>query len=76
MLKGVQISQPIVQLIDFKEIPDSIGSKRVRLHISDGISATLVLLATDKTNMIASGELDKNCVIRVENYKHSTSDGK
>lgn len=77
MLRGVEISEPILQLVDFKTITDNSGLARVMLHISDGDTmTTLALLSTELTNMVSDGEMDRNCIFRVEKFVRSTSEGK
>lgn len=77
MLRGVEVIEPIVQLIDFKTIKDISGATRTRLHISDGVTVTtLALLSKEHANIISEGEMDKKCVFKIDKYTRSTSEGR
>lgn len=66
-MRGEDVDKPVFQILGFKRISGQQGSDRFRLNISDGLhSHTFAMLATQLNVMIPSGELDNNCVVRVE----------
>ena len=63
--QGVDISDPVLQVLGYKAIPGS-DPTRFRIHISDGqFSTSDTILATNLNHLIGDKSLDKFSIVRV-----------
>ena len=63
--QGVDISDPILQVLGYKAIPGS-DPPRFRLHLSDGqFSTSDTILATNLNHLISDQRLDKFSIVQV-----------
>ena len=63
--QGVDISDPVLQVLGYKAIPGS-DPPRFRLHISDGqFSTSETILATNLNHLISGQRLDKFSIVQV-----------
>ena len=63
--QGVDISDPVLQVLGYKAIPGS-DPPRFRIHISDGqFSTSDTILATNLNHLIGDKSLDKFSIVRV-----------
>lgn len=67
LMRGVDVPDPVFQILGFKKIAGQGGNERYRLNISDGIHChTFAMLATQLNNMVPQGKLDMFSVIRCD----------
>lgn len=57
-----------VQVIGLKKVSTSNLADRWRLVLSDGEYSWQSMLATQKNEMITSGEIQENCIIKLNDY--------
>lgn len=66
------VQNPVCQILSIKKIaattaPGNPGD-RYRLIVSDGVNYAQAMLATQKRPLIESGEMEKNCIVRITQY--------
>ncbi|SJX62214.1 probable replication factor-A protein 1 [Sporisorium reilianum f. sp. reilianum] len=67
------VQNPVCQILSIKKIQATAASAsnvgdRYRIIVSDGVHYAQAMLASQKRSMVESGELEKNCFIRVSQY--------
>ncbi|CDU25683.1 probable replication factor-A protein 1 [Sporisorium scitamineum] len=67
------VQNPVCQILSIKKIQASATSAsnvgdRYRIIVSDGVHYAQAMLASQKRSMVESGELEKNCLIRISQY--------
>lgn len=68
MIEGRQPEEPYLQIMSMKKIPSG-GQERYRLLVSDGQwSSSFAMLATQLNGLVTSGEVDNNCIIKLNRY--------
>lgn len=69
IMAGELVEKPLLQVLGQKKIAGAQGPDRYRLLLSDGKhSHSSAMLATQLNEKVTSGELDTNCVIRLDKY--------
>lgn len=67
------VQNPVCQILSIKKIQASATSAanvgdRYRIILSDGVNYAQAMLASQKRSMVESGELEKNCLVRVTQF--------
>lgn len=65
--RGDSSLKPVVQVTDLRKVPQN-GQDRFRLQVSDGKHYFSGMLATQMNPIALSGQLDKFCVIQMNEY--------
>ncbi|KAI3373746.1 hypothetical protein L3Q82_022341, partial [Scortum barcoo] len=78
LFKGSEVNNPVLQLLNIRQIPNSSGPPRFRLMMSDGLhSLSSFLLATQLNNLPEQNLLVPHCVCKVKKTVTNTlSDGR
>ena len=64
--------QPTVQLLSVKKVPktgrDSTGPDRYRIIVSDGVQFIQAMLATQLNDLVESGQIRRNVIVRLTRF--------
>jgi len=74
ILHNIEIVEPIVQLIGYKQVPQNDGSVRYRLSLSDGVYIYKLCIVIDVQlkERFANEEFDQFCLVKLKRYSLTT----